>query len=135
MPPASTKAGGQAMGNPNVCKVPAPPGPPIPTPLPNMIDLTQAQGVSKKVKFAGAAVITVASKVPRSMGDEAGVAGGVVSGVNMGPGTFKVGVPKVQVEGNAVVVPTKTTGHNGTNANMPAGMVAVPSQTKVLINE
>jgi len=133
VPPASTKAGGVAQGNPDVCKVPAPPGPPVPQAFPNAADLTQAQDVSKKVKFAGAAVVTVASKIPRSMGDEAGVTGGVVSGMNMGPCSFKAGVPKVKVEGNDVVTQMKPTAHNGTNANMPAGMVTSPSQVKVQV--
>jgi hypothetical protein len=131
--PASTKGGGMALGFPDVCKVPAPPAPPIPMPFPNMIDLTQAQGTSNKVKFAGAPVITDASEAPSSMGDEPGVAGGVVSGVNKGPGAFKLGAFNVKVEGNAVVTLLKLTAHNGSNANMPAGAVIVPSQTTVFI--
>jgi hypothetical protein len=131
---AATKAGGQAVAFPDVCKVPAPPGPPIPTPFPNTAVIAQAQGVAKKVKLAGAAAVTVAAFVPRTMGDEAGVGGGMTSGTNMDRASFKVGVVKVLIEGNQLVVQLKTTGHNGTNANMPAGMVAAPGQTKVFAN-
>jgi len=133
--PATTKAGGLAMGTPDVCKVPAPPGPPVPTPFPNMADCTQAVGTSTKVKIVMAPVVTMGSKIPRSSGDEAGVGGGVVSGMNMGPCAPKAGVPKVKIEGNDIITQLKPTGHNGSNANMPAGMVTSPSQTKVFINE
>lgn len=131
--PASTKAGGMAFGFPDTCKVPAPPAPPIPTPFPNTAQLNQAQGTSLKVKILNQPVVTKASQVPMSSGDEAGVAGGMVSGMNMGPCTFKQGVTKVKIEGNDAINQLKPTGHNGTNANFPAGMVAAPSQTKVII--
>ena len=49
--PGSTKGGGMCQAMPDVCKVPAPPLPPIPTPFPNMGQLMQAQKASTKVKF------------------------------------------------------------------------------------
>jgi hypothetical protein len=131
--PAATNGGGQAMGMPDVCKVPAPPLPPIPTPFPNIAMLPQAVGGSVKVKIQNKPVITVAAKVPISMGDEAGVAGGVVSGLNVGPCAFKLGVPTVKIEGNAVVTQLKPTGHNGSSANC-MGAILAPSQMAVLVN-
>ena len=131
--PAATNGGGQAMGMPDVCKVPAPPLPPIPTPFPNIAMLPQAVGTSVMVKIASRPVVTVASKVPISMGDEAGVAGGVVSGVFIGPCSFKLGVPTVKIEGNDVVTQLKPTAHNGTSANA-MGTILSPSQMTVLIN-
>ena len=130
----STKGGGMCQAIPDVCKVPAPPAPPIPTPFPNMGQLVQATGTSTKVKFFAAEVVTIKSKIPMSQGDEAGVAGGVVSGQNMGPITFKKGSAKVLVEGAAVVYQSAITAHNGNNANAPAGMQQSPSQTKVLVS-
>jgi hypothetical protein len=132
----STKAGGQAFAFPDVCKVPAPPAPPIPTPFPNFANLMQANGgtCSKKVKVMNQPVITVASDVPMTQGDEAGVAGGVSSGTNMQKAVFKSGVTKVKVEGNDVVNVLKPTAHNGASANAPGGSVIAPSQTKVLVN-
>jgi hypothetical protein len=131
--PAATNGGGQAMGGPDVCKVPAPPLPPIPTPFMNIAMLPQALNTSIKVKFAGRPVITKASQVPISSGDEPGVAGGVVSGLNIGPCSFKVGVPTVKVEGNDVVTQLKPSMHNGSSANC-VGVIASPSQTVVIVN-
>jgi hypothetical protein len=122
-----------AMGFPDTCKVPAPPGPPVPTPFPNVASCAQAQGTAANVKFAGALVLTVGSKIPSTSGDQLGVGGGVVSGTTMGPCEFKEGSPTVEVEGNDVVTLLKTTAHNGTNANAPNGKVITPSQTVVFI--
>jgi hypothetical protein len=131
--PASTNGGGNCMAMPDVCKVPAPPAPPIPTPFPNTGMLNQATNASMKVKICGKQAVTTKSKVPKTMGDEAGVAGGVVSGMNMGPASFKKGSTKVKVEGSPLVSLTSLTAHNGTNANAPAGTVVAPSQAKVLV--
>lgn len=134
--PASTKGGGNGFAFPDTCKVPAPPAPPVPTPFPNTAMLNQANGgtCSKKVKILNKAVVTKATQVPRTMGDEAGVAGGMVSGMNMGPASFKAGVTKVKVEGNDIINQMKTMAQNGSNANAPSGTVLAPSQTKVLVN-
>lgn len=134
--PASTRGGGQAFAMPDVCKVPAPPAPPVPTPFPNIAMLNQANGgtCSKKVKILNQPVITKASEVTRTMGDEAGTLGGVSSGTNMDKATFKSGVTKVKVEGNDVINMMKPTAHNGASANAPAGSVIAPSQTKVIVN-
>ncbi len=134
--PASTKGGGQVFAFPDVCKVPAPPAPPIPTPFPNIGMCNQANGgtCSKKVKILNQPVITKASEITRTMGDEAGTLKGVSSGTNMDKATFKVGVSKVKVEGNDIVNLLKTTAQNGASANAPAGNVIAPSQTTVLVN-
>lgn len=134
MLPASTKAGGQCLAVPDVCKTPAPPSPsPVPIPYPNTGMCNQATKASTKVKFAGKAVLTIKSEISRSSGDEAGTVGGMVSNCNMNKIVFKKGSGKVKVEGQAVVHLTSTTGHNGSNANMPAGAQIAPSQTKVLV--
>ena len=133
--PASTKGGGNGFGMPDVCKVPAPPAPPIPTPFPNMAMLNTANAgtCSKKVKIMNQPVVTVATQIPRTMGDEAGVGGGMISGMNMGPAGFKMGSTKVVVEGNAVITHLKTMAQNGSNANVPCGVQIAPSQVKVII--
>ena len=132
--PASTKQGGTCFGVPDVCKTPAPPGPPVPIPYPNMGMLNQSTKTSTKVKFAGKPVVTLKSEIPRSTGDEAGSAGGVVSNCNMNKVTFKQGSTKVIVEAQRCVFLTSVTAHNGVNANVPSGVVAAPSQTKVIIS-
>ncbi len=134
--PASTKGGGNAFAFPDTCKVPAPPAPPIPTPFPNTAMLNQANGgtCSMNVKILNKAIITKATQVPRTMGDEPGTLGGVVSGVNMGPAGFKAGAANVKVEGNDIITQMKTAAQNGSNANAPMGVVLAPSQTKVFVN-
>jgi len=131
--PASTKAGGQAFAFPDVCKTPAPPAPPIPIPYPNIGMVNQAGKTSKKVKFVGKEVVTLKSEISRSSGDEAGVAGGVVSGKNMDKILFKMGSSSVLIEGQKCIHLTSMTAHNGASANMPAGVQIAPSQTKVIV--
>ena len=131
--PASTKAGGQLFGFPDVCKTPAPPLPPIPVPYPNFGMLNQANKTSTKVKIVSKDVVTLKSEIPQSMGDEAGAAGGIVSGMIKGPVKFTMGSLKVKIEGQPCIHLTSLSAHNGSNANMPAGSVIAPSQTKVLI--
>ncbi len=131
--PAATKQGGMCQGFPDVCKTPAPPAAPVPVPYPNLGMLNQATKASTKVKFAGKPALTIKSEIPRSSGDEAGSAGGVVSGVNMQKVEFKKGSTKVKIEGQPCVHLTSVTSHNGSNANVPCGQVIVPSQTKVIV--
>ena len=132
--PGSTKAAGTCLGAPDVCKTPAPPSPsPVPIPYPNTGQLIQANDTSTKVKFVNMEVFTVKSKIPMSQGDEAGVAGGLVSGSNLGEVAFKKGSSKVKIEGQPCVHLTSVTSHNGSNANAPAGVQMVPSQVKVFV--
>jgi hypothetical protein len=93
----------------------------------------QVTNESTKVEFSSKGAVTKKSEMPRSSGDEAGVAGGVVSGVNMNKVIYKQGSSKVKVEGQPVQYLTAVTGHNGANANMPSGMQVAPSQVKVLV--
>jgi len=133
MMPACTKGGGQAMGFPDVCKVPAPPAPFIPTPFPNIGMLNQGSKFSTKVKIKGKAAGTTKTEMSRSQGDEAGTLGGMVSAVNMNKIAFKKGSSKVKIQGKPAVYLTAMTAHNGSNANMPAGAVIAPGQTDVLV--
>lgn len=133
--PASTKGGGQCLAFPDVCKVPAPPAPPIPTPFPNTAQCANASGstVTKKVKILNKAVLHQGSEIPNSNGDEPGVLKGVVSNTVMDKTTYKTFSGKVFVEGSKIVTHLKTTAQNGSNANMPAGSQVSPSQTTVII--
>jgi hypothetical protein len=130
--PASTRAGGECFGVPDVCNTPSPAGP-IPIPYPNFGMLNQAAKTAKKVSFVNKPVVHLGSEIPRSQGDEAGTNGGVVSGTNMDKVLFKKGSSKVIVEGQPCVHLTSVTGHNGANSNIPAAQVIAPSQTKVLV--
>jgi|SRR6185295_2879243 len=135
--PATTNGGGQCAipGPLDTCKTPSPGGP-VPLPYPNMATLSQADGgtCSDKVKIMNNKACTVKTEITMSSGDEAGTAGGgVVSSKFKGPVTFKSGSAKVKIEGEKAVHATSTTGHNGTNANMPSGVQVAPSQTKVMV--
>jgi hypothetical protein len=132
--PATTKAGGMCFGMPDVCQVPAPPAPPIPTPFPNMGQCVMADKTVNKVLIENMDVVVEMSEIPCSNGDEPGVAGGVISGCNMGPDVFKMGSMKVKAKGKGIVTLTGLTSHNGKNPNFPAGMVVAPSQVKVLVS-
>ena len=81
--PWCTKAGGMALAFPDVCKIPAPPAPPIPVPFPNIAQLAQATKTSKKVKVINQPVVTIASEIGKTQGDEAGTLKGVSSSTNM----------------------------------------------------
>ena len=130
---ASTKGGGTAFCMPDVCLTPAPPAPPVPIPYPNTGMVNQTKKTSTKVKFAGKEVVSKKSEMSRSMGDEAGVNKGTMSGMNMSKVLFKKGSGKVKIEGQPCVHLTIMTGHNGTSANMPAGAQIAPSQAKVMV--
>ena len=131
--PASTTAGGNCLAVPDVCLTPAPPAPPVPVPYPNTGMVNQAKKTAGKVKMVGKPVVTKKSEMSRSQGDEAGVNKGVVSGMNMGKVVYQKGSSKVKIEGQPCVHLTCMTGHNGSNANMPAGAQIAPSQTKVIV--
>lgn len=133
--PASTKGGGQLFAFPDVCKVPAPPGPPIPTPFPNIGLCADAKGstCSKKVKILNKPVLHKGSEIPSTKGDEPGTLKGLMSNTQMGKAIYRAGNSKVKVEGNDIVTHLRPTAHNGSNANAPTGMQVSPSQTKVII--
>jgi hypothetical protein len=130
---ACTTAGGTCIAFPDVCLVPAPPGPGVPTPFTNMGDCSKAQGTVATVVVEGAPILVESSRIPMSTGDEPGVGGGVVSGMNMGEVSFKSGSTKVRAKGKRVVMVTSRTAHNGSNANAPVGCVQIASQSKVLL--
>ena|SRR6187455_25314 len=132
MIPASTIAGGMAFAMPDVCKTPTPAGP-VPIPYPNTAQLPMAVQTTVKVSVMNMPALVVTSKIPLSSGDEAGTAGGVVSGMFIGEVSFKKGSSKVMFEGKGVLHVSAVSGHNGSNANAPGGMIAAPSQTVVLV--
>ena len=121
------------MAFPDVCDTPTPAGT-VPFPYANIGLVNQATSTSSKVKFKGKKVVIRKSVIPRSRGDEAGTAGGVVSKVIMNKIRFKKCSSKVRVEGHRVAYNGSSTGHNGPNANMPAGSQIEPSQTKVFVS-
>ncbi|MEW6265986.1 MAG: DUF4150 domain-containing protein [Thermodesulfobacteriota bacterium] len=131
---ACTKQGGQCLAVPDVCQTPTPAGP-IPIPYPNLATFDQAKGdtVADKVLIIGKPTVTKASLLAQSSGDEAGTGNGVVSGTVRDQVSFKTASAKVMAQGHPIVYQGCLCAHNGNNANMPAGQIISPSQTKVII--
>ena len=132
--PASCTLDGQCFAFPDVCKTPTPAGP-VPIPYPNQGMVMTATKVSTKVMIMNMPAVIETSEIPTSQGDEAGTAGGVVSGTNMQKIVFEVGSVVVVVEGKGLCYLTCVCGHNGSNANMPGGNQIAPSQAVVLISQ
>ncbi len=130
--PASTKAGGMCLGVPDVCLTPSGPSP-VPIPYPNMAQVSSCDGTIDKVLISNKETVVEDSKIPNSSGDEAGTAGGVMSGLNRGEAHFQLYSSKVYAKGKKIVFHTAITTHNGSNPNMPAGTQMSPSQSKVMV--
>lgn len=131
---ASCTQGGMCFAMPDVCKVPAPPAPPIPTPFPNQAMLQVADGgtVCEKVYIDSMEACNMKTKIPQSNGDQGGVAGGMTSGKFMGPASYSKGSAKVFMEGSPALHLTCPTKQNGDSPNA-MGTQLQPSQTKVMI--
>jgi hypothetical protein len=131
---AATMQGGMSMAVPDVCNVPAPPAPPIPTPFPNQAMLQTANGstCAQKVYISNMKAFTQKTEIPMSSGDEAGTLGGIVSGMIKGPVKFTTGSVKVTIEGSPAIKLTAPTTQNGSSPNT-TGVHMQPSQQKVMI--
>jgi hypothetical protein len=114
----------------DVCNTPSPAGP-VPMPYPNTAMLMTANPSTtvKNVIVMGMPVLNEQSVIPMTNGDNAGVNLGVVSGMVMGPCTFKSGSQKVNFGGKPAVFMTCQTGHNGQNNPNAMGTVVAPSQS------
>ncbi|WP_199911772.1 DUF4150 domain-containing protein [Dongshaea marina] len=122
---------GMNMGMPDVCNTPTPVGP-VPIPYPNIaMDATAAGGVMNLL-VAGLPALNAGSEITVSNGDNAGAAGGVVSGMMMGPTRFMVGSVTVMGDGMPIQHMTSVTGQNGMSPNCP-GVAMVPGQFTVLV--
>lgn len=128
---ALTKAGGQCLAMPDVCKTPTPAGP-IPIPYPNISSPAQADPTVNKVLIDGSPALNLNSKIKMSNGDEAGSAGGVVSNKISGETQFTMGSQKVFIGGSPAVKLSSPTAQNGAPANA-VGAALAPSQTIFMI--
>jgi uncharacterized Zn-binding protein involved in type VI secretion len=125
--PVTTGSNGMATAAvPNVCKMPGPPAPFVPTPLPNVGRSGMSpEGYSTTVKIEGKPV-AIKGATFGSMGDIAskGTGGGLVSANTHGPTAFVApGSMDVKIEGkNVQLLSDATTNNNGSppNASTPA---------------
>jgi hypothetical protein len=116
---------------PDVCKTPAAPAP-LPVPYPNLAVSVAHVPAQLKVMAGIGLMETLATEGTISSGDEAGVLGGVVSGVFMGPDKYLLGSLKLMVEGFFVMRLTSLTGHNGMPFNTTGTQLA-PAQCHVIV--
>ena len=86
----------------------------------------------KKIYLSCMPAHNLATQIPISQGDNAGVNMGVASGTVMGPSKHLMGSFGVIYEGSHVTKMTSPTGQNGMSLNTP-GMTLVPAQFKVMI--
>ena len=95
-------SGGMSTVFPDVCKTPAPPAPPVPIPYPNVGQSSDTTGGPSTVTTDGQMPMVKGAKYMKSSGDEAGVAGGVMSSVNLGECEFMMYSFDIKFEGNNV---------------------------------
>ncbi len=130
MPFVNSSRGGLDFCFPDVCKTPTPVGP-LPLPYPNMATLCTAMPVCFNLLVGGAPAHNMSSKPVISAGDNAGVAGGLISNMMMGPTQTLLGSTVLILKGMPAAKMLGMTGHNGTLPNGP-GSTLVPSQLKVM---
>src|SRR5438034_10406673 len=87
---------------PDVCLTPMG-ATPVPVPYPIVGMFNNVALVAQSVRMCGRPTFTTASKVTKVMGDEAGTAGGVKSGVNMSICESVTASSTVKAEGNRVL--------------------------------
>lgn len=135
MMPAVTQMGGMALAFPDVCKTIVGPAV-VPIPYPNISTPSMMIPGTGTVKTFTMAMPTAVMMSQHAMtsGDEAGVAGGVVSQAIKMPAGHLLGSTGVLFEARPVAYTPALTGHNGVGAlNAPPGATLVPSQVKVLV--
>lgn len=110
---------GISLAFPDVCKTPTPAGP-VPIPYPNIAKSGDTSSGSKTVKMDGQPIMLKGSNMMMSTGDEAGTAGGVVSGKFKGKAEFICYSFDVKVDGKNVCRLLDPTQGNQGSANTAA---------------
>jgi carboxyl-terminal processing protease len=113
------------MGFPDVCLTPAVPAP-LPIPYPNMAMHAMAVPTAPTILNMMMPALNMASVIPLTMGDNAGVANPLF----MQAGMFSMGVPNILLQGMPAVTLTSMT--TGNLMNNPIGAVLVPGAPTIL---
>lgn len=110
-------AGSGAMSAvfPDVCKTPTPAGP-VPIPYPNLAESSNLAQGSTTVTIEGNPVAVKDCNYSTSSGDEAGSAGGVVSGKIKGKAEFMLSSFDVKIDGKNACRMGDMMTHNDKNA-------------------
>jgi hypothetical protein len=132
--PITAGSGGEAKATlPNVCKMPGPPAPFIPSPLPNIAKSSKSpDGYSTSVKIEGEAV-AIRGATFQSMGDEAskGTGGGLISANTGGIAKFILpGAMDVKIEGKGVHLKGDQVLNNCASGGTPPNTGATMAGTK-----
>ena len=114
--PVTQTGGALAVAPVDLCLTPLGPGPMVPVPYVNIAPAHALQGGSVGVTLAGASVMLADSILRYSYGNEAGVGGGVRSGMQRGPARAVQHSMVVTMEGQGVVRVGDVTLQNGDNA-------------------
>ncbi|WP_437535381.1 MULTISPECIES: DUF4150 domain-containing protein [unclassified Sorangium] len=125
---ANSQMMGIDMGLPDVCLTPSPA--PVPVPYPNIAAGPMGVPAVYNVLFMAAPAHNLATTIPLTNGDNAGVAMGVASGTVMGPSRHLTGAFSVLIRGMPASRLTSMSLQNSTNC---PGVRVVPSQVKVLM--
>lgn len=112
---AHQTSGGLSTVFPDVCKTPSPAGP-VPIPYPNIGKAADTTGGPSSVTVDGSMPMVKDAKYALTTGDEAGSAGGVVSGVFAGEAEFSMYSFDVKLEGRNVCRLGDPLLHNKKNA-------------------
>ncbi|MGO8902367.1 MAG: DUF4150 domain-containing protein [Isosphaeraceae bacterium] len=109
---------------PDVCKTPAPPGPPVPIPYPNVsMSSDLIQGTTTVTADGGNMIAVKGSQFMKSTGDEAGVAGGVKSSTFIKESTWILYSFDVKMDGNNACRLTDKKFHNHENTVNAGGEI------------
>lgn len=125
---ANTQMMGMDLGFPDVCLTPTPA--PVPIPYPNIALGPMGVPAAYNVLLACAPAHNMATCIPLTNGDNAGIALGVASGMVMGPQRHLLAAFTCLMGGLPATRMTSMGLHNSTNC---PGIRLVPSQPKVLI--
>ncbi|XXX80521.1 DUF4150 domain-containing protein [Sorangium sp. So ce134] len=125
---ANSQMMGVDLGLPDVCLTPTPA--PVPVPYPNIAAGPMGVPAVYNVLFMAAPAHNLATTIPLTNGDNAGVAMGVASGTVMGPSRHLTGAFSVLIRGMPATRLTSMSLQNSTNC---PGMRVAPSQVKVLL--
>ena len=112
---AHQTSGGLSTVFPDVCRTPSPAGP-VPIPYPNIGKAADTTAGPSSVTVDGSMPMVKDAKYALTSGDEAGSAGGVVSGVFAGEAEFSMYSFDVKLEGRNVCRLGDPLLHNKKNA-------------------
>jgi hypothetical protein len=98
---AHKTSGGMSIVFPDVCNTPTPAGP-VPIPYPNIGMASDATGGPTNVTCDGSMPMVKGATYCKTSGDEAGTAGGIISGTFMGEAEFLLYSFDVKFDGKNV---------------------------------